>query len=326
MKAFVRHVLLSLAVTVACQAGLALAKDYSRLSGEGEAAIAAEDQKDAAAAPSPGVEDSKCAGQCSGNSGCDCSVCSAAQSCCPVWFIDYRMRGMFNSNTRYEFGTAPQLGGPQYAPLSRLDFSLDSMWHGLQIGVEKPNWGAHLEWLMPMQRNVGGDMLDYYWLTPTNPTQVDSLTRSSQRWNDGQMLELEAEFKLTECFFTLPLEVWPLAGFRFQRFNVTAYNLDYLVPPLGPLPQFNGVDMISFNQQYYIGYIGGQLRGTLQVGCLPIDVRFQGDWGPASGYNVDHHLDYENYALGPVHRYTMESTRGDATNLSLIAEAPLNCR
>jgi hypothetical protein len=331
MKAFVRLALLSLAVTVACQAGLALAKDYSRLSGEGETASAADDQKDAAAAQSPCVEDSKCAGQCSGNSGCGCSVCSAAHSCCPVWFIDYRIRSMFNSHTSQQFGGESPLTGP-YAPMSKLDWSLDSMWHGLQIGVEKPNWGAHLEWLMPMQRNINGDMVDYDWniWDPRNdPTRLDSLTRSSERWNDGQMLELEAEFKLTECFFTLPLEVWPLAGFRFQRFNMTAQDIFHevlltrVVSPLGSLQPYNGydgVDVVSFNQQYYIGYIGAQLRGTLEVGCLPIDVRFQGDWGPTSGYNVDHHLVRE----GDLHG--MQSTQGDAWHLALIAEAPLSCR
>jgi len=327
MKAFVRLALLSLAVTLVCQTGLALAKDYSRLSGEGEAATAADDQKESAPLPSSCCDEaSKCAGQC--DPGCE-SCCSAAQSCCPVYYIDYRIRSMFNSHTSYEFGGSSPLTGP-YSPMSKLDWSLDSVWDGFQMGVEKPNWGAHFEWLFPMQRNVGGSMSDYDWNinAPRNdPTRLDSLSVSPERWNDGQMIELEGEFKLTECFFTLPIEVWPLAGFRFQRFNMTAHEGDQIIATAGggvPVGYHWPGDMGSLNQEYYIGYFGGQLRGTLQVGSLPIDVRFQGDWGPTSAYNVDHHI--SGYEDRGIHFYNMMSTHGDAAHLSLLAEAPLSCR
>ena len=109
-----------------------------------------------------------------------------------VWTVDYRVRQMFESSTSYEFGNPAWAPPGVYAPLSKLDFELDSPWHGLQIGVELPGWRAHFEWLMPMRQNIDGCMADYDWNIDEprdDPTRLDSLTLSSERWSDGQMLE-----------------------------------------------------------------------------------------------------------------------------------------
>ena len=71
------------------------------------------------------------------------------RTCQRVWTIDYRVKTFFDSNTTYQFGV-PETDPNPYAPLSKLSWPLDSTWHGLQIGVEKPNWRAHFEWLTPM--------------------------------------------------------------------------------------------------------------------------------------------------------------------------------
>jgi hypothetical protein len=63
------------------------------------------------------------------------------------------------------------------------------------------------------------------------------------------------------------------------------------------------------------------LRTKFDIGKLPIDLRFQGDWGAAWGYNVDHHI--SGYEADGVHRYTMERTSGGAMHLAIIAEAQL---
>jgi hypothetical protein len=236
-----------------------------------------------------------------------------------VWTVDYRVRSMLDSSTSYEFGDPFAL----YAPLSKLDFELDSIWHGLQIGVELPNWGMHLEWLTPMQQRIDGQMADYDWNIDDprdDPSRLDSHTLSSQRWCDGQMLELGTEFKLTNSFFGWPVEFWPALGFRFQRFDITAYSISCVVPALGPLPEYEGVDAITFNQQYYVGYFGGQFRKTLLVGRIPIDATFQVDGGPTAGYNVDHHL------LRSGDHYTIERTRGGMWHVGFIAEAHLTER
>jgi outer membrane protease len=257
------------------------------------------------------------------NQGCGgCALNSCCYEPCREWYFDGRIQRMYGY-TSYQFGTAPGDTSPvaPYAPLSKLNFSLDSDWIGLRVGVRKCDWDIHFEWLTPMTRQIDGFMSDYDWNinNPRNDAdRLDSLTHSGERWNDGQKLELEGEFKYSDCILGLPIEVWPLAGFRFQRFDITAFNVDYIIPDRGLV--FVG-DAITFNQQYYIGYIGAQFRRSIQRECRrPIDLTFQVDYGGVNGYNVDHHL-----LRTPAPRYTFESTNGDQLHFSLAGDIPLNC-
>ncbi|NLS94118.1 MAG: hypothetical protein GXX96_18315 [Planctomycetaceae bacterium] len=317
MAAPVRVAVGWVAILAACQAGFALAQDdtWPAYESEGSPAVCACEW--------PAMDCSACWGEycryapC-GWAGYDRTIWSDAPAApvSQVWAVDYRVRPMLESFTSYEFGDPNLL----YAPLSKLDFAMDSTWHGFQIGVELPNWHVHFEWLMPMDDHIDGNMADYDWNIDEprdDPSRLDSLTLSSERWNEGQMLELGTEFKLTNSFLDWPFELWPTAGFRFQRFNITAYNIDCLVPALGPLPEYDGVDVITFNQQYYVGYFGTQFRRTALLGPIPIDTVFQVDGGPVAGYNVDHHL------LREGDRYTMEETRGGMWHVGFMAEAHL---
>ena len=197
----------------------------------------------------------------------------------------------------------------------------------MRFGVQEPNWDIHFEWLTTMGRGINGSMEDYDWNIEQprdDPTRLDSLSRSSERWNDGQKFEIEVDYRLVEHFAGLPLEVWPLAGFRYQRYDIIGSRGVQLIPDDGPFPApFDG-DIITFNQQYYIGYVGAQLRGAIPLpNRAPITVTLQADLGGTSGYNVDHHLFYEYFG---VHRYTMESTWGSAAHVSLAAETLLTTR
>ena len=93
-----------------------------------------------------------------------------------------------------------------------------------------------------------------------------------------------------------------------------------------PVPRWLPLDgdMITFKQEYSIGYLGAQLRGRLETRILPpIAWTLQGDWGYTQANNVDHHLSgYEDYGI---HQYAMEDTHGDCWHVSLTAEA-LFCR
>jgi hypothetical protein len=321
MRTFVRLAVVLIAATAMCQASLALAENYYGVSGDNKAASPAGNQKASPQSPCC-VEDSQCAGQCSGCEGCLCQ----AMEPCRVWYVDYRLQQMFNSHTTYQFGTAPQLGGPQYAPISKLAWSLNSTWTGLRAGVQKPNLDIHFEWLTAI--GIDGNMEDSDWQRGADPTLLTSLSRSPEKWNDGQKIELEADYKWTDCFLGMPIEFWPLAGFRFQRFDLTAHDGDQIVSvsPEQTIPvgyHWTGIEG-TFNQQYYIGYIGGQFRASIERECRPpITVTFQADYGATSGYNVDHHI--SGYEAAGSHRYTMESTSGGALHLALIADAPFNC-
>lgn len=235
------------------------------------------------------------------------------------WNVDYRVRRLFNSSTSYEFGTPLEFPDP-FAPLSRLTFALDSTWHGLQLGWERRTWRLRCEWLTPMQQQIDGVMADYDWNIdePTNdPSRLDSLTHSSLRWNTGHMLDLGGEFMLRDTLFGSRVEFWPTGGFRFQRFDITAYDLYFLVPAYGPDLSLSAVDVLTFDQRYYVGYFGGQLRRRWTVGQIPIDVQLQADMGPAAGHNIDHHL------LREGERYTIQETRGIAWHLGLNLDVRL---
>jgi len=236
-----------------------------------------------------------------------------------TWTIDYRFRTLFDSSTSYEFGTPPFYDS-QYTPLSRLNFPLDSYWHGIQLGLQKPTWDIHLEWLFP-QQGIQGNLADYDWQIPNH--DFTDLGYADTRWTDGQMLDLGFDFQLCEHPLGLPFELWPTLGFRWQRFNMMCYdgiqvkeNDVWLDPP----KTYPG-DVISFNQQYYIVYLGGQFRSKLETKYLPpIALTIQMDWGGTNAYNVDHHLIREG------DRYTMESTSGSCWHAAFTAEALISER
>jgi hypothetical protein len=245
-----------------------------------------------------------------------------------IEWADYRMRTMFASHTTYQFGTSPQDPGPQYAPLSKLNWSLDSMWQGLQIGFEKPRWGAHFEWLTPMLHNSFGEMSDYDWSGADRAPAL--LSVSPQHWTDAQTIEIEGEYKLFDRIFTLPVAFWSIAGYRYQRFGMMAYNgVQVINDGTMPIPDIPPVgyrwheETVSLNQEYHMGYVGGQLRTTWYVSeTRSVDLTLQGDWAGTSGHNVDHHI--SGYEAQDIHRYTIENTHGDAIHIALIAETPLS--
>jgi hypothetical protein len=233
------------------------------------------------------------------------------------WYIDYRARSLSSSFTSYQFGT-PEPPPVGWTPLSKLDFSLNSMWHGLEVGLEKPCWAAHVEWLTPMERGIHGNLEDYDWMIPNENFTDLGVTR--QRWTDGQMLNFCVEIQLWDNIFGVPIEFWPAGGFRWQKFDIMCY--DYVQVKEGgvwpPDPFAFPGDVLTFNQQYYTCYLGGQFRTVIGwPEICPISLKFQADWGNVQAFNIDHHL------LREGDRYTMESTHGDSWHISLTAEAPV---
>jgi hypothetical protein len=332
MKAFLRVVLPVLAVILVYQAGVAQAMTYMSASDEGTATVS--DQKATTVAQPPAVENAICPENCR-DSGC-CSCCN-----CRWLYIDVEAQQMIGY-TSYEFGSGPLALEPglttPYAPESKLDYSLNSVWTGVRLGVANCNYDVHFEWLTPMVQHIDGGIYDYDWncatgLPRNNPTRLDSLSHSATRWNDGQQINIEGAYKYSDCLLNMPIQVWPLAGFRWQRFDMTAYGMNQIANspngwpgPLGPYAANQG-DILTFDQQYYTGYLGFQLRRCIERECRqPINLMFQFDWGATGGYNVDRHLDYYVQSGGAIDRYTMDSTRGDTIHLALSADIPLNCR
>lgn len=248
---------------------------------------------------------------------CAWIVASASGSSASAQFgIDYRLRSLNNGSTSYEFGTseAPPAG---WAPLSRLDFSLDSLWHGLSLKLEQPVWELHVEWLTPIQDEMKGNLYDYDWLPPNPDSSFTDLGVMRERWISGQMLDVNLKVRLLDGMLGQPIQVLPLAGFRWQRFHLMAYDLAQLkednVWPAAPYT-YSG-DVIDFQQDYYSPYAGVQLRALLTFwSTLPTLLTLQFDGGYVAARNTDHHLIREG------NRYTYDRTGGRSGRIAFVSE------
>ena len=177
------------------------------------------------------------------------------------WSIEYRFRTFASSSTSYEWGT-PDVS-PGWSPRSRMALSLNSCWHGLRAEIKRPTWALHYEWMMS-QQGINGSAAEYGWNPPNTDGSYTDLGYMTERWGGayGQMMDLGFEFQLKDKLFGLPIEVWPTAGFRWQRFEITCFDLAQVRKdnqPIDPPDQYPG-DIAKVNQQYYVGYIGGQFR------------------------------------------------------------------
>jgi len=237
-----------------------------------------------------------------------------------LWTLDFRCRSLASSQTSYEFGT-PETPPAGWTPISRLEFPLDSVWGGLELGVHRPRWSLRAEWLAPMESDVHGDLADWDWLTPGAP--FTDLGYAEQWWTDGQMLDVGLDVLLADEILGLPVQTRLVLGFRWQRFHVMCHDLrqvkwdnEWLNPP-----DFEPGNIIDFKQEYYLGYLGARWSAWLgRQGRVPIQVTLQADRGPTSGENIDHHLIREG------DRYTIEETYGFSGHVGLGAEALLSER
>lgn len=240
---------------------------------------------------------------------------------CEFWTIDFRCRTLFSSNTSYEFGTPPEVT-PGWAPLSRLNFALNSTWFGFQIAKETPKWAFQFEWLMAGEC-IDGGLADYDWNPPNADGSFTDLGFARERFTEGQMLDINLKYQLLDIPCRCPLQVWPMVGFRWQRFDVTAYDLQQVKSDnvwLDPPFTYEG-DVITFNQDFSIGYLGVQVRGGLPASILPPLVwTLQGDWGYTEAYGVDHHLIREGDMYG------INCTHGTCWHAALTVEALATAR
>jgi len=241
------------------------------------------------------------------------------------FYVDYRIRRFGAAYTSYEFGDIDPTGA---SPLSQLKFPLNSTWNGLEVGLESPRWAVRGEWLTPAGGGIDGQLQDRDWLwqfAGLPPSRdFSDLGVAPQRWIDGQMADVALEIKLWESQGGVPISVWPVGGFRWQKFELMAYDFrqlkgfdiqTYQYVWLLPPPVTPG-DVIRFRQEYYHYYLGGQLRMDLDCGgpLPPVRLTFQGDWADIRAYNSDHHLLREGIFI------IKQNTQGDAWHVGVTGE------
>ncbi len=229
--------------------------------------------------------------------------------------IDYQFSSLTGS-TSYEFGTI-ELPPEGWAPLSRLDFALNSSWHGLRLRWDRPDWEVSAKWLTPAESGIHGELRDYDWLPPNPDSSYTDLGTTRERWINGQMLEIRLDVKLMDELLGSPIEVWPLGGFRWQRFHLMCYDLVQVkegnVWPDDPYVYAG--DVIDFQQDYYCAFAGAQLCTLVTLWSrLPTQLTLEFDAGFVAGRNTDFHVIREG------ERYTYEATHGGSGHLAFTAE------
>lgn len=224
-----------------------------------------------------------------------------------VWSVELRVENYFAAHTSYEFGNPFP---PYQAPLSRLEFPLDTWWVGFEARRRFPRFSAGIEVMRNFTREAEGLMKDSDWTDDAHPGVRTIYSESNCRMDPSYTVRADADLKIAD-WIGLPsyLDIRPVVGFRWQRFNLVAHDgtqWEVGMPDL-PLPG----DVIAFTQTYRQYFLG--LRADYDIGRhLGIPrLRLQGqcDWARVDGKNEDQHLTY--LQLG-IKRFTYENTSGHA--------------
>jgi hypothetical protein len=224
-------------------------------------------------------------------------------------FFSVKTKRLFNSHTSYEFGNPFP---PNQAPLSRLEFPLDSWWYGGELRANLRRFSLGVEALANFTGDTEGTMKDSDWDDDPMPSLRTIYSESNCSIRPSYMIAVDMSLEVSD-WVGLPewFSLRPVTGFRWQYFNVVTHDgvqYDISQPDPTPLPG----DGISFKQEYWQYFVG--LRSNIDAGrfvnITGLDFFLQFDWAYVEGGNVDHHL------LREGNRYTYENTYGEAWHVS----------
>ncbi len=217
---------------------------------------------------------------------------------------------LLNSHTSYEFGNPFP---PYQAPLSRLEFPIDSWWGGIEIKFIHPRFSVNAELLTNAIGDAKGNFKDSDWDDSSNPTVMTIYSESRCRMEKSYMAKIDVDLEVADWFkFPKWLSLRPVVGFRYQDLRMMTHNgiqFDFFggIPPTD-LPG-NG---IHFKQTYWHYFTG--IRSSIDMEKLvkipTTSLLIQIDWAYVEGSNEDHHL------LRIGRRFTYEKTYGYAWHAS----------
>lgn len=230
------------------------------------------------------------------------------------WSAELHVKRYFGSHTSYEFGNPY---APYQAPLSRLEFPLNTWWSGGELRHRFSRISVGLEVLKNVSMESDGSFEDSDWDDDANPNVKTVYSESECRMEPSYMVRGDADLKVADW---LGLPVWfdlrPVAGIRWQRFELVAHDGVQTLP--SPPITFSG-DALRFTQTYWQYFLGIRAAYDLgkQTGTLPLKLLCQLDWAYVDGDNSDHHL------LRAGNRWTYEKTSGEAWHATLCFKAAL---
>lgn len=219
------------------------------------------------------------------------------------WEVGVGVERFIASHTSYDIGLR---FAPWTKPLSRLEFPVNTWWLNFDARRTCPRWSIGGRAGFSVNRNSNNWMIDSDWRT--NDDDEDVLTNYSKNYCDVRKAFLfrgDVDVNISDWLKLPPsLEIRPLFAFQFQRFNLIMHDgvqwnyvqNDGFVTPLAQ--QLPG-DCVSFRQDWWLYMIG--LRGSYNLKLnkyVMIKIKGEADWGPALGYNVDHHMQREGDLWG----------------------------
>lgn len=135
--------------------------------------------------------------------------------------LGVKVKRLDNSHTSYEFG---DLFPPYVAPISRLEFPLDSWWTGGELRASFPRFSMGIEVLTNARGDAGGRMYDSDW-DNNDPDLMTTFSASRCRMEQGYMAGADVDMEVSD-WLNLPqwFSLRPVVGMRYQYFRLVAHN------------------------------------------------------------------------------------------------------
>ncbi|MCM0753857.1 omptin family outer membrane protease [Desulfovibrio aminophilus] len=226
------------------------------------------------------------------------------------WSFELKTKVLMDSFTAYEFGMPLP---PQYAPLSRLEFEMDSVWAGFSARRRLDRFSLGLEYLSSSLRQEGGHMRDSDWEDPADTGRLTTFSKSECTLRPSFQISADLDMQAADLLGLGPeWDLRPFVGFRLQELSFLAHDgtqWEYDPPyTVTPLPGHS----IAFRQtwrQYFLGLALGYDWGPV-LGLRHFKTTGRADVAYVQGDNRDDHL------LRP-DRITREETEGYAVHAVL---------
>lgn len=205
------------------------------------------------------------------------------------WEFDFGLQRFLASHTSYEIGNDDP---PNQKPLSRLKFPMNTWWMNFDVRRTCPRWSIGSRAGFSISNRSDGWMQDWDWKSVDTSNVVSDYGKGYCRVTGSFLFREDVDVNISD-WLGLPswAEIRPLFAFQFQRLSF----LDHDGEQYEYFPYNNYAlegDSIRFRQDWYLYMIG--LRESCDLAklnkYLTIKARGEADWGPALGYNQDHHL------------------------------------
>jgi len=202
---------------------------------------------------------------------------------------------------------------PYQAPLSRLEFPMNTWWAGAEVRRNIRRFSVGIEAMKNLSSESDGVFMDSDWDDDSHTDVRTVYSESKCRMENSYSFRADVDMKVSD-WLRLPatFDLRPVVGFRWQRLDFMAHDgvqQYYNTSNVDSLPG----NVIQFDQtywQYFIGVKAGYDLGK-PLNLKSLILQGQLDWAYIEGSNQDHHL------LRAGNRFTYESTTGDAWHASL---------